>query len=86
MSIGLSGIIKFKSGKTSIFDTFCVCLSVEGGFECGWALNTPVHKDNSKVILSISVCLPVSVRLFVKMPMQLRFNDLVLLIGTLPRF
>ena len=30
LSVGLSGVIKFKSGKTSIFDTFCLCLIVGG--------------------------------------------------------
>ena len=29
--------------KTSIFDTFCVCLSVGGGFGCGQGLDAPAH-------------------------------------------
>ena len=29
--------------KTSIFDTFCVCLSVGGGLGCGWGLDAPAH-------------------------------------------
>ena len=36
-------VIESKSGKTSVLDTFCVCLCVEGvwvgvwmGFGCGW--------------------------------------------------
>ena len=35
----------------------------------------PVHKDNSKVILQISVCLPISFRLFVKMPMHATYQN-----------
>ena len=31
-------VIELKSGKTSVFDTFFVCLSVGGGFGCGWDL------------------------------------------------
>ena len=27
-------VIELKSGKTSVFDTFCVCLSVGSGFGC----------------------------------------------------
>ena len=35
-----------KSGKTSVLDTFCVCLCVEGvwmGLGCGWGLDAPAH-------------------------------------------
>ena len=38
-----SGVIELKSGKTSVFDTFCVCLSVGGGLGCGWGLDAPAH-------------------------------------------
>ena len=36
-------VIEMKSGKTSVFDTFCVCLSVGGGLGCGWGLDAPAH-------------------------------------------
>ena len=29
--------------KTSVFDTFFVCLSVGGGLGCGWGLDAPAH-------------------------------------------
>ena len=29
--------------KTSVFDTFCVCLSVGPGLGCGWGLDAPAH-------------------------------------------
>ena len=36
-------VIELKSGKTSVFDTFCVCLSVGGGLGCGWGLDASAH-------------------------------------------
>ena len=29
--------------KTSVFDSFCVCLSVGPGLGCGWGLDAPAH-------------------------------------------
>ena len=46
-SVGLlvrrSSVIKLKSGKTNVLDTFCVCLSVGGGLGYEWGLNAPAH-------------------------------------------
>ena len=39
------GVNELKSGKTSVLDTFCVCLSVGGGLGCGWGLDAPVHSS-----------------------------------------
>ena len=36
-------VIESKSGKMSVFDTFCVCLSVEGGLGCEWGLDAPAQ-------------------------------------------
>ena len=38
-----SGVIDLKSGNMIVLDTFCVCLSVEGEFGCGWGLDAPAH-------------------------------------------
>ena len=38
-----SGVIELKRGKTSVFDTFCVCLSVWSRFGGGLGLDTPAH-------------------------------------------
>ena len=42
-SVRPSGVIELKRGKTSIFDTFCVCVSIGGGLGCGWGLDAPAH-------------------------------------------
>ena len=45
-SVRWSVVIELKSGKTSVFDTFCVCLCVcrgEWGFGCGLGLDAPAH-------------------------------------------
>ena len=42
-SISPSGVIKLKSGKTSILDTYCVRLSVGVGLMCGWGFDAPAH-------------------------------------------
>ena len=39
----LEAVIELKSGETSVLDTFCVCLGVEGGLGCGWGLDAPAH-------------------------------------------
>ena len=38
-----SVVIELKSGKTSVFDTYYVCLRVGGGLGCGWGLDAPAH-------------------------------------------
>ena len=38
-----SEVIELKSVKMSVFDIFFVCLSVGGGFGCGWGLDAPAH-------------------------------------------
>ena len=43
-SVGPSVMVnELKSGKTSVFNTLCVCLSVAGGLGCGWGLDVPAH-------------------------------------------
>ena len=42
-SVRPSGVIELKCGKMSVFDTFCVCLSVGSGFGCGWGLDASAH-------------------------------------------
>ena len=39
-------MIESKSGKISVLDTFCVCLSLwRWGLGCGWELDAPVRND-----------------------------------------
>ena len=46
-SVRRSVVIELKRGKTSVFDTFCVCLSVGSGFGCGWGLDAPAHPSTT---------------------------------------
>ena len=41
-------VIESKSGKKSVLDTFCVCLSVwRWRFGCGWKFDAPAHPSAS---------------------------------------
>ena len=42
-SVGLLVVIESKSGKTSVFDTFCVRLCVGVEVRCGRRLDAPAH-------------------------------------------
>ena len=47
-------MIESKSGKTSVLDTFCVCLSVDGGLGCGWGLEAPAHLQATGVAVFLA--------------------------------
>ena len=56
-SVGPSMVIESKSGKTSVLDTFCVCLTVGGGLGCGWGLDAPAH-PSATILWPRVTCLP----------------------------
>ena len=43
-------------GKTRTFDTFCICLSVGGGFGCGWGLDAPAHPSATILWPRVTCC------------------------------